>query len=53
MRRRTSSISYRDLVVLPTTRASDTDPVLKTLLAISLLFREERADPCGNLEEDR
>ena len=34
-------MSYRDLVVLPTTRASDTDPVLKTLLAIIVLFSEE------------
>lgn len=46
-------MSYRDLVVLPTTQASDTNPVLKTLLAIILLFREERADPCGGPEEDR
>ena len=46
-------MSYRDLVVLSTTRASDTDPVLKPLLAIILLFREESADPSGGLDEDR
>ena len=53
MRRRTSSISYRNLVALSITRASDTDPVLQPLLDIVLLFREEGADPSSGPEEDR
>lgn len=47
-----SSMSYQDLIVLPTTRVGDIDPVLKPLLTIILLFREESADPCSGPEED-
>ena len=39
--------------MLPTTRVGDTDLVLKPLLAVILLFREESADPCSGPGEDR
>ena len=39
--------------MLLTIRASDTDPVLKTLFGIILLFKEENADPGSGPEEDR
>ena len=46
-------MSYRDLVVLPNTRASDNDPMLKPFLAIILIFGEENANPYGGPKEDR
>lgn len=38
--------------MLLTFRASETDPVLKTLLDVILFFREESANPRGGPEED-
>ena len=53
MRFRTSSISYKSLVILSTTRSTNTYPVLKTFLAVVLLIREESTNPRASLTEDR
>ena len=53
MRRKTSSTSYRGSVALDVIRASDIDPLLKTLLAITHLFRKECAGFLGDPEEDK
>ncbi len=53
MRLRTSSISYKSLVMLPVSRYINTYPVFKTLLTIILLIREEGANPYPSLVEDR
>lgn len=53
MRFRTSSISYESLAILTTNRPTNTYPVLKTLLAVVLLIREEGTNPRASPAEDR
>ncbi len=53
MRFRTSSISYKSLAILTTNRPTNTYPVLKTLLTVVLLIREEGTNPRASPVEDR
>lgn len=49
---RTSSVFYESLVIPPTNHSTNTYVVLKTLLAVVLLIREEGTNPCTNPTED-